>query len=176
MGYLCTCARAHRASVSQERPDRLCSNLVCGLEVSAFHKSWVGWGISARAHVHPHLRIPGSEWPIVLKFDVWLLARDPIVTRFTRVEGGVTTFARACPVSLWRTPLRWWQCEKDHRCVGSPTPGSASLLECGPILFGGTIHVAEQVLTPHRPLGNGALYFQHRLYVRPCKLNSHRQL
>ena len=26
--YLCTCARAHRASVSQERFDRLCSNLV----------------------------------------------------------------------------------------------------------------------------------------------------
>ena len=32
-----------------------------------------GWGgVSARAHVHPHLRISGSEWPIVLKFDVWL--------------------------------------------------------------------------------------------------------
>ena len=31
VGYLCTCARAHRASVSQERLDRLCSNLVCGL-------------------------------------------------------------------------------------------------------------------------------------------------
>ena len=29
-------------------------------------------GISARAHVHPYLRILGSEWPIVLKFDVWL--------------------------------------------------------------------------------------------------------
>ena len=29
-------------------------------------------GISARAHVHPYLRISGSEWPIVLKFDVWL--------------------------------------------------------------------------------------------------------
>ena len=25
-----------------------------------------------RAHVHPHLRISGSEWQIVLKFDVWL--------------------------------------------------------------------------------------------------------
>ena len=33
VGYLCTCARADRASVSQERLDRLCSNLVCGLEV-----------------------------------------------------------------------------------------------------------------------------------------------
>ena len=33
------------------------------------------------------------------------VARDPIVTRFTRVGGGVTTFARACPVSLSRKPL-----------------------------------------------------------------------
>ena len=32
--YLCTCARAHRASVSQERLDRLCSDLVCGLGVT----------------------------------------------------------------------------------------------------------------------------------------------
>ena len=32
--YLCTCARAHRASVSQERLDRLCSYLVCGLGVT----------------------------------------------------------------------------------------------------------------------------------------------
>ena len=57
VGYLCTCARADRASVSQERFDRLCSNLVCGLGVTkyirAFHKSWVGWVISARAHVTP---------------------------------------------------------------------------------------------------------------------------
>ena len=34
VGYLCTCARAHRASVSQERLDRLCSNLLCGLRVT----------------------------------------------------------------------------------------------------------------------------------------------
>ena len=34
VGYLCTCARAHRASVSQERLDRLCSNLVCELGVT----------------------------------------------------------------------------------------------------------------------------------------------
>ena len=32
----------------------------------------MGWDTSARAHVHPHLCISGSEWPIVLKFDVWL--------------------------------------------------------------------------------------------------------
>ena len=47
--------------------------------------------------------------------------------------------------------MRWWQSEKDHRCVGSPKPGSASLLECGPILFGDTIHVAEQVPTDAAP-------------------------
>ena len=51
VGYLCTCARAHRASVSQERLDRLCSNLVCGLGVtkkviSISH----GWG-GASLHV-----------------------------------------------------------------------------------------------------------------------------
>ena len=33
------------------------------------------------------------------------VARDPIIPRFTRVGGGVTTFARACPVSLSRKPL-----------------------------------------------------------------------
>ena len=41
-------------------------------QVLSASQSWVGWGISARAHVHPHLRISGSEWPIVLKFYVWL--------------------------------------------------------------------------------------------------------
>ena len=76
---------------------------VGGHYVSVFHKSWVGWGISARAHEHSHLRISGSKWPIVLKFRC--VARDPIVTRFTRVGGGVTTFACACPVSLSRKPL-----------------------------------------------------------------------
>ena len=60
VGYLCTCARADRTSVSQERSLSTCFPQVRG------------WGISARAHVHPHLRISGSEWPIVLKFDVWL--------------------------------------------------------------------------------------------------------
>ena len=49
--------RAHRASVSQERLDRLCSNLVSALwwamnyVLSTSH----GWGISAHAHVHTAL-------------------------------------------------------------------------------------------------------------------------
>ena len=33
VGYLCTCARAHRVSVSQERLGRLSSILVCELGV-----------------------------------------------------------------------------------------------------------------------------------------------
>ena len=52
--FVCTCARAHRASVSQERLDRLCSNLVSGFvghELCAFHKSWVVYLCTcARAH------------------------------------------------------------------------------------------------------------------------------
>ena len=36
VGYFCTCARADRASVSQERLGRLCSNLVCGLGVTKY--------------------------------------------------------------------------------------------------------------------------------------------
>ena len=88
--YLCTSARAHRASVSQERFDRLCLILVCGLGVRAFHKPWVGWGISARAHVHPpppysYLRIRLTNFA-----KIWCVARDPIVTRFTKLGCGVT--------------------------------------------------------------------------------------
>ena len=66
--YLCTCARAHRASVSQERFDRLCSNLVCGLEVTKYVLSTShGWG-GASLHVRtftppppPPPRISGSD-------------------------------------------------------------------------------------------------------------------
>ena len=105
MGYLCTCARAHRASVSQERLDRLCSNLVCGLEVTKYVLStshgWDGYLCTcARAPSSPYLRIRVANCA-----KIWCVARDPIVTRFTRVGGGVTTFARACPVSLPRKPL-----------------------------------------------------------------------
>ena len=54
----------------------------------------------ARAPLSPYLRIRVANCAKTL-----CVARDPIVTRFTRVEGGVTTFARACPVSLSRKPL-----------------------------------------------------------------------
>ena len=43
---------------------------VQGHELGAYHMLWVGYLCTcARA---PHLRISGSDWPTVLKFDVWL--------------------------------------------------------------------------------------------------------
>ena len=148
VGYLCTCARADRASVSQERLGRLSSILVCELEVMNYVLNTIhGWGISARAHVHTALlylrnglidcvqilyvdwrslstcfaqvigevghlctcaRAPPSPYLRIRVANcakIWCVARDPIVTRFTRVGGGVTTFARTCPVSLSRKPL-----------------------------------------------------------------------
>ena len=51
VGYLCTCARADRASVFQERLGRLCSNLVRGLGVTKYVLSTShGWG-GASLHV-----------------------------------------------------------------------------------------------------------------------------
>ena len=54
----------------------------------------------ARALPSPYIRIRVANCAKILCVD-----RDPIVTRFTRVGGGVTIFARACPVSLSRKPL-----------------------------------------------------------------------
>ena len=117
--------------------------------LSAFHKSWVGQGlsISARAHVHTallYLRNGSTDcvqiwyvgWRSLSKCfpqvmggvghlctcahappspylrirvansaKIWCVTRDRIVTRFTRVGGGATTFARSSPVSLSRKPL-----------------------------------------------------------------------
>ena len=71
--------------------------------VRAFHKSGVGWGISARAHVHPHLRISGSEWPIVLNLMCgW---RPNSYEIYRSLRWGDCTFARATPVSLSWKPL-----------------------------------------------------------------------
>ena len=77
LGYLCTYARAHRASVSQERFDRLCSNLVCGLGVTKYVLStshgWGGASLHVRTCTPPPISVaqdPIDE--VVLKFDVWL--------------------------------------------------------------------------------------------------------
>ena len=55
----------------------------------------------ARAPPSPYLGIRVANCA-----KIWCVARDPIVTRFTRLGDGVTTFARASPVSLSRKPLR----------------------------------------------------------------------
>ena len=82
LGYLRTCARAHRASISQERLGRLCSNCgvwVRGHQLRAFHKSLVGFLCTCT----PHLFILGADWPIALKLFV---ARGPIVTKLTTIS------------------------------------------------------------------------------------------
>ena len=85
LGYLCTCARAHRASVSQERLGRLCSNLVCGSGVINYVLSTSHWlGSSARAHVHtpsPYLRSRLTDCAKLL-----FVARGPIVTKLTTIS------------------------------------------------------------------------------------------
>ena len=63
VGYLCTCARAHRASVSQERLDRLCSNLVCGLEVTKYVLSTSHGWVGASLHVRTCTPISVSQDP-----------------------------------------------------------------------------------------------------------------
>ena len=92
MGYLCTCARADRASVSQERLGRLGSNLVCGLGVTKYLLSTShGWG-GASLHVRTCTPPPSPYVRIRLTnlAKIWCVARDPIVKRFTKVGGGVT--------------------------------------------------------------------------------------
>ena len=50
-----------------------------------------GWGISARAHVHPPpLPSPYVRIRLTNFAQIWCVAIDPIVTRFTKVGGGVT--------------------------------------------------------------------------------------
>ena len=114
MEYLCTCARAHRASVFQERFDRLCSNLVCGLGVTKYVLSTShGWG-GASLHVRtctppppsPYLRIRLTNFA-----QIWCVARDPIVTRFAKVGGGGWLHIRTCVssfvVSETAQPWQW---------------------------------------------------------------------
>ena len=63
VGYLCTCARTDRTSVSQERLDRLCSYLVCGLEVTKNVLSTSnGWG-GESLHVRTCTPISVSQDP-----------------------------------------------------------------------------------------------------------------
>ena len=58
MEYLCTCARTHRASVSQERFDRLCASLVCGLGKGRRHGGKIGGGGGGPFEVGSFLATP----------------------------------------------------------------------------------------------------------------------
>ena len=93
--YLCTCARAHRASASREWLGRLCSNLVFGLGVinkvlSTSH----GWGASARAHVRTPFPCLGNCW--VHCAEIWWVIRVPVAMCFMQVFGWTPLHVRTC--------------------------------------------------------------------------------
>ena len=105
IGYsLCTCARAeippHRASVSQKRLVRLCSNLVSGLRVinqvpSTSH--W--WSASARARPFPtnvplavtRYRLGRLRWNLLCTFK-----GDRLVTAYAVITGEASPHVRTC--------------------------------------------------------------------------------
>ena len=73
VGYLCTCARADRASVSQERLGRLSSILVCELGSWARCLPQVMGGVSLHVRTcTPRFCISETAWPIVFKFGMWV--------------------------------------------------------------------------------------------------------
>ena len=101
--FVCTCARAHRASVSQERLDRLCSNLVSGLWVMNYVLSTShGWYISARAHVHTALLHLGNGLADCVQ--IWCLGWGLSTRCFPQVMGGVHLHVRTpfpCLGNCW---------------------------------------------------------------------------
>ena len=94
VGYLCTCARADRTSISQDRLGRLCSNLVCGLWVTKYVLStshgWNGASLHMRTCTPPPPPPPYLRIWLTNFVKIWCVNRDPMVTRFTKVGGGVT--------------------------------------------------------------------------------------
>ena len=112
VGYLCTCARADRASVSQERLGRLSSILVCELGVmSEMLTTSHGWGISARAHVHTALLYLRNGLTDCVQ--IWYVGWASLSTCFPQVRGGVghlCTCARAPPSPYLR--IRVANCAK----------------------------------------------------------------
>ena len=112
VGYLCTCARADRVSVSQERLGRLSPFLVCELGVMNYVLNTIhGWGISARAHVHTA--------PLYLRNDltdcvqIWYVGWSSLSKCFPQVMGEVKylcTCARGPPSPYLR--IRVSNCAK----------------------------------------------------------------
>ena len=66
----------------------------------------------ACAHPSPYLRIRVTNCGKILR-----VAREPIVSRFTRVGVGVTTFASACPVSCLETAEPWHWTHTKNRLI-----------------------------------------------------------
>ena len=99
------CARAHRASVSQKRLDRLCSNLVCALGVINYVLSTShGWGTSARAHVQIALLYLRSGFADYAQ--IWCVGWGSLTTCFPQVMGKIfCTCARAHTFSISQEPL-----------------------------------------------------------------------
>ena len=104
--YLCTCARAHRASASREWLGRWCSNLVFGLGVinkvlSTSH----GWGASARAHVRTPFPCLGNCW--VHCAEIWWVIRVPVAMCFMQVFGWAPLHVRTCTPYLRISRTDW---------------------------------------------------------------------
>ena len=104
--YLCTCARAHRASASREWLGRLCLNLVFGLGVinkvlSTSH----GWGASARAHVRTPFPCLGNCW--VHCAEIWWVIRVPVAMCFMQVFGWAPLHVRTCTPYLRISRTDW---------------------------------------------------------------------
>ena len=112
VGYLCTCARADRPSVSQERLGRLSPILVCELGVMNYVlKTIYGWGISARAHVHTAILYLRNGLTDCVQ--IWYVGWRSLSKCFPQVMGGVgylCTCARAPPPPYLR--IRVANCAK----------------------------------------------------------------
>ena len=104
--FVCTCARAHRASVSQERLDRLCSNLVSGLwAMNYVFSTSHGWYISARAHVRTPFPCLGNCW--VHCAEIWWVIRVPVAMCFMQVFGWAPLHVRTCTPYLRISRTDW---------------------------------------------------------------------
>ena len=94
MGYICTCAcRPHFFISGSAWPIVFKFGMVDWRSPSTcFPQAMCGWGISARAHLcmcarappPPYLRIGLTNFA-----KIWCVTRDLIVTRFTKIRGGV---------------------------------------------------------------------------------------
>ena len=123
VAYLCTCARAHHASASQERLGRYYSNLVCGLGTINYvlsQKFWVGC-ICTCARRIPFLYL-GNRWAPCA--EIWWVVRNPVAMRFMQDIGWVPLHVRTCTPHLrisgtdWPIVLKFDVCEETQLLRG----------------------------------------------------------